>query len=92
MENQIQSYRDTTRILLEQDLAVMNTLDKRLRKRYEEGYDKGWREAKARYCVTYFCSVCGGTIEVETDNEKQAIRRYMRERGWGHGNCVKQHG
>lgn len=89
MENQIQLYRDTTNLLLEQDLAVMNKLDKRLRKRYEEGYSKGWREAKARYCVTYFCGVCGGMIEVQHDNVKQAIRQYMREHGWGHSNCVK---
>ena len=89
MANQIQIYRDATNLLLEQDLAVMNKLDKRLRKRYEEGYDKGWWQAKARYCVTYFCSVCGGKIEVQSDNEKQAIRQYMREHGWGHSNCGK---
>lgn len=89
MENQIQLYRDVTNLLLERDLAILENLDKRLRKRYQEGYGKGWQEAKARYCVTYFCSVCGGVLEVISDKEKQAIRQYMREHGWSHGNCVR---
>jgi hypothetical protein len=89
MENQIQLYHDATSLLLGQDLAVLKNLDKRLRERYEEGYQKGCQEAKARYCVTYFCSVCGGTVEVTSDKEKQAIRQYMRENGWVHVDCMR---
>ena len=89
MENQVQLYRDVTNLLLKQDLAVLENLDIHLRKRYQEGYNKGWQEAKARYSVTYFCSVCGGVLEVTSDKEQQAIKQYMREHGWGHSKCVR---
>ena len=89
MDNQIQLYRDMTSFLLEQDLAVIQNMDKRLRRRYQQGYDKGWEEARDLYCVTYFCSVCGGLLEVTSDNEKKAVRQYMKEHGWGHSNCVR---
>lgn len=56
---------------------------------YERGHDKGFQEAKAHYCVAYFCSVCGGTLEVTTDKEKQAVREYMNEHRWAHSNCVR---
>ena len=89
MENQIQLYHNLTSSLLEQDLAVIENLDKRLRKRYQEGYHKGWQDAKNLYRVTYFCKVCGGILEVTHDNEKQAVKEYMREHGWGHSKCVR---
>ncbi len=89
MENQIQLYRDVTSLLIEQDLAVLENLDEQLRTRYQEGYHKGWQEAKARYSVTYFCNVCGGVLEVTSDKEQQAIKQYMREHGWGHSKCVR---
>ena len=89
MENQIQLYHDATILLLEQDLVALENLDKRLQKRYQEGYQKGWQDAKNRYRVIYRCKVCGGPLEVTQDNEKQAVKQYMREHGWGHGDCVR---
>ena len=71
------------------DLVALENLDKRLHKRYQEGYQKGWQDAKNRYRVIYLCKVCGGLLEVTHDNEKQAVRQYMREHGWGHGDCVR---
>jgi hypothetical protein len=43
MDNQIQLYRDGTAFLLDCDLNVLKGIDKRLRQRYQEGYEKGYR-------------------------------------------------
>jgi hypothetical protein len=43
MDNQIQLYRDGTAFLLDWDLNVLKGIDKRLRQRYQEGYEKGYR-------------------------------------------------
>ncbi len=58
------------------------------KKGYDQGHMAGFAEAKARYLVTYLCSVCGKTIEVTTENEKAAISQLMTEKGWRHGTCV----
>jgi len=92
MENQIRLYHDATALLLEKDLGELKRFDEALSKRYEAGYARGWTEAKAKYCVTYYCSVCGGMIELDSDNEKAAVKGYMKENGWGHSKCVKRHG
>jgi hypothetical protein len=57
---------------------------------YEEGWENGAAEAEELYAVHYSCSVCGKEIVVTTDDEKRAIRTYMREYRWGHANCVKR--
>jgi hypothetical protein len=57
---------------------------------YEEGWEKGTAEAEELYAVHYSCSVCGKKIVVTSDDEKRAIKTYMRDHGWGHGNCVKR--
>jgi hypothetical protein len=55
---------------------------------YEEGWEKGIEEATELYAVPYQCSVCGKEIVVHTQDEKKAIKTYMREHGWGHGDCI----
>jgi len=57
---------------------------------YEEGWEKGNEEACNLFLVVYSCSVCGKEIEVTTDDEKRAIKKYMRQYGWGHGDCVNR--
>ena len=57
---------------------------------YDEGLEKGISEAVELYMVTYPCSICGKEIEVTTDEEKKAIRTYMREHGWGHADCINR--
>lgn len=89
MENQIQLYYDITSLLLDKDLSELKGLDVKLRERYQEGYERGWREAKSKYCVTYRCCKCGGILNVTQDNEKEAIKGYMREHGWGHSSCER---
>jgi hypothetical protein len=92
MENQIQLYHDATALLLDKDLGFLKNIDKRLHDRYQEGYGSGWQEAKNRYCVTFYCSVCGGPLEIDSENVKQAVKVYMKEHGWGHSSCIKSNG
>lgn len=52
-------------------------------------FELGRKNAKSEYGVPYKCYVCGGTIWVSTPQEKKDVAQYMREHGWGHGDCVK---
>ena len=55
----------------------------------DQGYRKGYADAKARYLVTYSCSQCGEPIEVTTADEKASIRQHMQESGWAHHECLE---
>jgi hypothetical protein len=57
---------------------------------FEEGFEKGFEEAESLYKVTYPCRVCRKTLEVTSVKEKEAIKRYMLEHGWGHADCVNR--
>ena len=57
---------------------------------YDEGYDEGYRDAEGLYKVTYPCKICKKTIEVMRVKEKEAIKRYMREHGWAHAECINR--
>lgn len=54
---------------------------------YEEGYDLGYTEADNLHKVTYPCKICGQTMIVTSAEEKEAIKTYMQEHGWGHREC-----
>ena len=58
-----------------------------MKKGRAEGYRKGYAEAEGLYKVTYRCSVCGKTLMVKSRDEKEAIKEYMQEHGWGHKAC-----
>lgn len=64
---------------------VKNRKEKEVR---DQAYEEGYEEAKNLYMVTYFCEICGKTIEVMSTKQKEAIRRYMLKYGWGHADCV----
>lgn len=57
---------------------------------YDEGYAEGYRDAEGLYKVTYPCKICGKTIEVMNVKEKEAIKGYMRQRGWAHAACINR--
>jgi len=57
---------------------------------YDDGFEKGYEEAKTLYRVTYPCKVCRKTLVVTSAKEKEAIKRYMLQHGWVHANCVKR--
>ena len=54
---------------------------------YQRGRKNGFKAAERRYRVDYRCSVCGGTLTIESPKEKQAAAQFMREYGWGHSSC-----
>jgi len=57
---------------------------------YVIGYKKGYAEAETTFKVTYPCSICGKALTVTSQDEKEAIRGYMRENGWRHMACHEQ--
>lgn len=57
---------------------------------YEQGKIGGFELAESIYKVTYPCSNCREAIDVDTEEEKNAIKTYLREHGWGHANCVNR--
>jgi len=59
---------------------------------YEEGMEKGYELAFDQYSVSYPCSVCGKSITVESEEEKEFITRKMREARWGHADCLDRKG
>lgn len=54
---------------------------------YQRGHKAGFAAAEQQYRVDYHCSVCGGTLTLESATAKQAAARYMREHGWRHNKC-----
>ena len=54
----------------------------------KKAYDIGYAKAKNEYRVAYRCSVCGGTMEITSLEEKREAARYMRENRWGHTRCL----
>ena len=54
---------------------------------YVEGVNEGFDVASSDFRVTYPCSVCGKPIDVDTEEEKKAIRKFMIDGGWRHGDC-----
>ncbi len=59
-------------------------------KGYDKGFDEGANAACNYYVLTYLCSVCGEEVTVDTEEEKKAIREYIRKHGWGHSECLKK--
>ena len=59
--------------------------------RAENAYNRGYNAAKAVFGVQYKCSVCSGEIVISSKEEKDAVALYMRQKGWGHANCIDKH-
>jgi hypothetical protein len=65
----------------------IGTEEKIWRKACDKGWEDGANAAEALYAISYPCSNCGKEIVVTTDEEKKAIKGYMHEHGWCHGDC-----
>jgi len=52
----------------------------------KQAYLTGYNAAKSKYQVAYRCCVCGKTIIVNTENERNAIARFMGQT-WHCGEC-----
>ena len=55
---------------------------------FSQGLEHGRLDAEQTYKVTYPCKVCRKPMAVTFTQEKEAIKQYMQEHGWGHGKCV----
>ncbi len=53
----------------------------------ERAFKKGIDFGQELYGVSYKCSVCGGTIWIDTPEQKKAAAQLMRENKWRHGGC-----
>lgn len=72
-------------------LEVKRKEEEKIKKKaHVEGHRRGYADAQRLYIVTYPCKVCRGTLVVTSDDEKQAIKRYMQEHGWGHRQCYEK--
>lgn len=56
---------------------------------YLAGWLKGFDDARRKFSVSYPCSVCGKPILVTSKDEKEFIRKQMRQHGWGHYDCLE---
>ena len=59
-------------------------------KGFDDGEKEGHEQAREEFEISYPCSVCGKPITIKPGSEShKAMVGYMKEHGWGHGNCVK---
>lgn len=53
-----------------------------------EGYDKGFKEAKNAYRIWNFCNVCNNAIDIVPNSDAhKAIIDYLKKEKWGHPEC-----
>jgi len=90
-----QSWVDLLKVALEIQKPILeprnpsqSELDKEFEEGNEIGYETGWEEAKRRYLVSYPCSVCKVTIELESSAEKKQVTDHMTKRRWAHKKCL----
>ncbi len=55
---------------------------------YDEGYQKGYAEAKLKYKITCTCRICGQDIEVTHPQDRQSVGQSLK--GWAHTECVER--
>ena len=54
----------------------------------EDAFKEGFKTGKEKYEITYPCSVCGEmTTMYPNQNDHKAMKEYMQEHGWKHGDC-----
>jgi hypothetical protein len=70
--------------------ARAKKLEEARKQGYDEGYQKGFNEAKLRYRVIYKCDICGQPIEITSPETKEAVSKYMRENSWGYTSCYER--
>lgn len=85
-EKEGKSFADILRI----GMGILKAKAKKEDKAYSQGYEQGYNEAEREFKVTYACSVCGKTITLNSEGEKEAASGYMEEHGWGHAECHKK--
>ena len=84
------SFADILKLGLGMTEVRLKKLEEAKKQGWDEGYKKGFADAKLRYRVIYRCSVCEKALEVTSKEEKEAISEYMREKGWAHQECLER--
>jgi hypothetical protein len=82
-ENEGKSFAD----ILKVGLGILELKVKKDEQAYSRGYRDGYHQAELKFKITYACNVCREPIVVNTMDEKEAIKRYMEDQGWGHREC-----
>ena len=55
---------------------------------YSQGRSEGYGDARERFEVWYYCSVCCEPITIEPNSDAHtAMIELMRAKGWGHASC-----
>jgi hypothetical protein len=83
MKEEGRSFADILKI----GLGILELKAKKDEQAYSRGYRDGYHQAEFKFKITYACNVCGGPIVVNTRDEKEAIKQYMEDQGWGHREC-----
>lgn len=86
------SLADALKVLAGELEVKMKPIDEVRQQAFDEGEESGIERAIVVHAVSYKCVVCGEEIVVVTDEEKNAIRKYMRDNGWGHRGCLEKRG
>ena len=90
-----QSRRDFMGISLEKQKTDFS---KALEEEFEEGKmfgielgkEEGYKCAKKKYGIWYFCSKCNGLITMLPNGpDHEALIKYMKQAGWSHVDCSK---
>ncbi len=81
------SFADLLKIGLEIVEPKIKTARKARTEGFDEGYEEGYADAEHKYKVTYACRKCRKTTEITSQAEKEAVKSYMEEQGWGHNKC-----
>lgn len=74
---------EIVRLEAEKEEALERVMDEGRR----EGYAEGYKEAKDKYLVSCDCALCGKTIEVVTEEQKNVIRELAGQYHLAHGDC-----
>ena len=54
-----------------------------------KNYNHGFQDAKRTYRIWNFCAICGEAIDIlPNTNVHNIIIKYLKEKGWGHQECV----
>ncbi|MBA7702042.1 hypothetical protein ES703_110793 [subsurface metagenome] len=56
----------------------------------KNSFTLGQNKGKSTYGVSYKCSKCGGTMWIQSPEEKKAAAQYMREHSWAHVACINK--
>jgi flagellar biosynthesis/type III secretory pathway protein FliH len=78
---------------------IMSTVNKSkaswIKKGYDQGFEAGnnigYKRGEEGFKITYPCAVCGGElIMMPGAADHEAVKKYLKEKGWAHSTCLKQ--